>query len=525
LSLWGSEFLNLTEDCSQLASNHQERDLISKMLPDLQGAQVLIGSHGTITQSMLEAVGASSVRAADLHGFAGPTAERNFTLIAIGKLVAELGMICNFTPQAFSLKNKLIEQRNLLVIPFVVPSVVSSVFSPTVQSKASVSLSVLQYFNFLYCAADLEVQPTNFYVLLKPFRLYCWICMIICSLILPLVLKLELKGNNTRYGYFRLLFVILSALVSQGTNTEETIILTLTRNNTRKLSRSKILILWILFSFVLNNIYSGALTSFLISPVEKDVIKDVAGLDQNRHRLIYTDKGFFGYIMLMVEQMIVSINSNSGSNERSPLQNLYLGKIVKSSIPLMIDALAFESKTALFGPYALILTYWSMLTMKISQERYTQLGKKLRRECHIGKYLDSAFSVPEVWIFRDLSLKENVPNRTETEQSQILYINLDETEDKGDELLAASVGKVFDNLHDNGIHAFWMDVFFRIQVANRAQDVNRFKSRTEVTVEVPVQPMGLYNGSSSIIFVVYLVCIGVCIIAFLCEVLVHRVRV
>src|SRR5438067_1630078 len=106
--------------------------------------------------------------------------------------------------------------------------------------------------------------------------------------------------------------------------------------------------------------------------------------------------------------MIIKRNAEEHHNATAaaPLEQL-LSKDrvhIKPTLQTLISTLAFEDNTALFGPYGLVLTYWSILTNSISSAKQngtmTTLGiQRLNtRKCHMGKSLESAYSVPEVWI-------------------------------------------------------------------------------------------------------------------------------
>lgn len=62
-----------------------------------------------------------------------------------------------------------------------------------------------------------------------------------------------------------------------------------------------------------------------------------------------------------------------------------------------------------------------------------------------------------------------------------------------------------------------MHFFYRIQGTKRAQDLNRFKSKTETIVDIPVEPLGFYKGNVSVIFVFYTISILICAGVFTCE--------
>jgi len=453
---------------------------MSHPTPNLLGAEVLIGTHNIITQTMLNSV--TPARAADLHGFSGITKERSFTLLVIGKLVAEFGKICNFTPVVVKLNDVekgIVNETDFAgtIIPFVVPKVVMKNCCPLAKTHASMSLTVYQYFNFVYCDIDRD-RNSNLGILLLPFEVSCWLFIALFVFLVPLLLTTKMPKR-----YFDLLFVTFASLLSQE--------ISVTRRN-----RSILLILWVFGTMVLNTLYSGVLTSFVISPGEKDVIRTVDELSGRNYRLLYADSGFFKYVSSMVQQLL-SVDESMGNNktmsDKTSLELLVQSIQFDSSLPAMIESLAMGSgSSALFGPFLLVMEYWFILTKKI--DSYSG-SSKTRRSCHLGKSLSSKYAHPEVWIFKE-----------------------------GNLVSSAELARVFNRLHANGIHEFWMDVFERIQGSPRAQDLNKFKTSTDIKVEIPVEPLGFHNGSTAVVFLLGAMGVMISFAAFLIEIFWNLLR-
>lgn len=452
------------------------------ILPNLNGATLLIGANkGVITQALLDTV--AGARTFDIHGFTGYTKDRNKTLLAIGKLVTELAQLCNFTPKAIPLGNPSVamklfenESNSGILIPFVVPSVVSPHFTPLSKTKASVMLSVYQYFNFLYCAQSENVLRIDMKVIALPFDKYIWMLLILSVILI------------TVFGSYAIIprDATAMALTSVGALFSQTTSATRATTNYYWKNRSFLLLLWIACCFVLNNLYSGVVTSILVAPVEPDVIKTVDGLVSRNYRLASHDQ--FKYVFKMTEKIAL------GQKPNSSLRSLVQTVVIFPSAPQFMEGLAFQRNLAMFAPYMVAMAFWQILTERNSVAwKRTRKPQLRNRYCHLGKELSSTHSLPEVWIFR-------------MKQQQ----------------LSKELGHTFSRIDSVGIHDYWMKVFFRLQVTRRAQNIYRFKSKTEVKEDLPVEPLNLHKGSIVVIFVMYALCTCICVVLFLGENLYKR---
>ncbi|CAL8089549.1 unnamed protein product [Orchesella dallaii] len=445
-------------------NNRNSNDM--NFIPKLNGSSILIGTHGLVTQTMLSSI--SNARAADIYGFSGITQERNKTLIAIGKLVTEVAKLCNFTPLVSDLSDihsGKVDKTSYsgLIIPFVVPKLVASHYTPLEKTGGSIFLSVYQYFNFVYCDINRDIQKIQLDLVLQPFDMLVWLFILIGSIIMSLMM-----GFTTNTGFQTGVFMTVAGIFSD----------VITLNN-----KSKLLLLWLLSSFILNNLYSGVLTSLLIAPVEPDVMRRVDDLVERNYHFVYTTAGYFKTILFMTKLMAADSPVNSSLR-------ILAGSIeVRNTLPELINSLAFETQTVLFGPFLLIMMYWKFLTEKNEQEAKKSNTLKFKRFCHMGKELSSAYSIPEAWVFN--------MNHEGVKSSHFSHL--------------------FYRLDANGIHPYWMHFFYRIQGTKRAQDLNRFKSKTEPKEEVPVEPLGLHKGSVAVIFVLYVICVVICVLVFSTE--------
>lgn len=414
-----------------------------------------------------------NARPADIYGFSGITQERNKTLLAIGKLVAEVAKICNFTPFVSPLdeiKSGKVDPStfNGFIIPFVAPKIVAPYYYPLDKTRGEIFLAVYQYFNFVYCDLDHDIQTLNFNLLLQPFDVWIWTWLIVGAFLVTFGLWLPAFKSRPWSGLGRAVFMTISGIFSD------------TIHDTSK--KNTIILLWLVLCFIFNNLYSGVLTSLLIAPVEKDVIDTVDEAADRKYHFVYTEAGFFKTILFMTKVMAANSQTNSS------LQILTKTIEMKETLPGLIQSVAFGSHTILFAPFLLIMQYWTMLT-EMNEQRFKKTRKvKHKRFCHMGKELSSTYSIPETWVIL-MNQQEGKPN-------------------------SAQILRLLYHLDANGIHPYWMHFFFRIQGANRAQDLTRFKSKTEAFVEVPIEPLAFYKGSISTIFALYGICIIIAVIAF-----------
>ncbi|CAL8089543.1 unnamed protein product [Orchesella dallaii] len=411
-------------------------------------------------------------RTFDIYGFSGFTQERNNTLLAIGKLLTEFAQLCNFTPvigqlsDPSSLDQLYNDDKNLgMIIPFVVPAVVSSHFAPMVKTNASLVLSCFKYFNFVYCSQSKDVVGIDLTVIIKPFDIYLWLALILCSVLITATGSLTITKNVTRMA-----LISVAALFSQ--------------NAARKRNRHLLISLWLVTCLIINNMYSGEVSSELVAPVEQDIIKTVDDLASRKYRLVYHSQS--NYVINMIKKM-------TGSHKSTSSLSILLQSIVvfpnKSS---QIEKLAFDSHVAVFTPYIATMTYWRTLTQTIKQAYERKKEVKFKRRCYLGRDLTSTYSIPEVWIFRMKNPK-----------------------------LSSDLAHAFTRMESAGINDYWTKVSYRLQVAQRAQDVNIFKSKTQAKVDDLVEPLSLYTGNTLVIFVVFFICVTICVVAFCMEMLVQ----
>ncbi|CAL8089555.1 unnamed protein product [Orchesella dallaii] len=444
-------------------------------IPNLNGSIMVIGGNiGILNQNLLDTV--ASARIFDMHGFSGYTQERNNTLLAIGKIVTELAHLCNFTPIIRQLSEPSSVQSlyndkgtSGMIMPFVVPAVVSRQFVPMIKTRASLVLSVYQYFNFVYCEQSKDVLGIDLRKLAQPFRLNTWLALIFSFVLMTAAGSLVITKNVTSMA-----LISVAALFSQ------------TQAN---YNRHPLLPLWLLCCLILNHMYSGDVTSELVAPVEQDVIKSVDDLVTRKYHLVYTPR--FKYMIKMAEKM-ASVGKTNGSSNSSSLHILLNSIIFLPTTPDFLKALAFQPRSAFFAPYMATMSFWHTVS-NMNKKAYRRTRKvKFKRYCNLGRELSTAHSIPEVWIFK---MKD--PN------------------------MSTLLAHTFHRIDSAGIHDFWMKVFFRLQVASRAQDVYIFKSKTEVVTEETIEPLSLFKGNVLVIFIMFFICIVICVTIFLVEMLIY----
>ncbi|CAL8089552.1 unnamed protein product [Orchesella dallaii] len=451
-------------------------------IPNFKGAPLLIAHRGTLSQSLVDSI--APARAADIYGFFGVTRERNTTLVGIGKLVTEFARICNFTPVVVpqgEVTNGLINESSFtgMISPYTGPSTISACCNPLKTSRASITLTQYKLFNFVYCDVEREIQQTNLQILLQPFNNLIWVILLTAIFLMTICLSRTMK-----IGLSLSFFVTIGSVFSIA-------------NITVSKTKSALLSLWLIGCLLINNMYSGVLTSLLISPAGQDVMKSWDDLITREFHLVSIPQGFFKNIMIMMQGIVETIaaatevahkgrgvggggdinqkHSSSSFQKNFTLQILYSSIEMKSNLTELINALAFQPKVAMFGTYLLIMMYWIILTEKNQQEFQKSGNRNMRRYCHMGKELNHMYSIPEIWIFK---MNPTITNISSHDMARLFY-----------------------RLEQNGIHIYWMEVHARLQTP-RAQDVYRFKSRTEVKEDVPVEPLGFNKGSVYIIFFV-----------------------
>lgn len=239
--------------------------------------------------------------------------------------------------------------------------------------------------------------------------------------------------------------------------------------------------------------YSGVLTSLLIAPLQQDVLRIVDDLKKKNYNFLYTNAGYFKNIVFMTKLMA------KYSPVSSSLQILTNEIQMKETLPELVRSLAFNSRTVLFGPFLLIMMYWKLLTEANEEDHRQTKNKNLKRYCHMGKELSSTYSIPEAWaiVSNDFQRKVNINGGNSIDK------NNNSNGIATAILLSSNMLNLLHRLEANGIHPYWMHFFYRIQGTKRAHDLNRFKSKTETILEIPVEPLGFYRGNVSVIFSIY----------------------
>ncbi|XP_035712109.1 uncharacterized protein LOC118437285 [Folsomia candida] len=439
---------------------------MSLKMPNFQGAPIILGTHRLFTQTVVDSV--YNLRAADFYGYSGPMLERNSTLPGIAKIAAEFSKFCNFTPIVKEL-DELGKSENFTgaVIPFVVGSVVSKTKNCCGgHIETSVSLSFYHEFNFAYCDFNREIVPNDVSLLLYPMDSMTWIFLLVSSMLLCIYF---IVGGKLRKGWEDKSGAIFSVFATY----------LLFNWKTRTTNNSGLLILWSFVFIVLNNCYSGVLTSLLVAPLQLDVITGVKGLVEKKYNLTFGTFGAFSYVLILVGNLLESQKVNS---DNSSLPGLTLSTALKlPTLPEFIETVAFTPKTATFGPWEYSSQLWNTLQNRNDEYNARTKHKSKQRSCHIGRELSSQDANPTFWIFK-------FPGKETTSR----------------------VSHAFNRMHSSGIHDYWMNVFFWMQASPRAQDVNKYKSISEVksTTGGKVWPLGFDRGSVSVVFRIYLICIA-----------------
>ncbi|OXA63244.1 hypothetical protein Fcan01_01171 [Folsomia candida] len=458
---------------------------MSPHIPNLLGAPTILSTHHLFTQTLIESV--LNLRSADFYGFTGPMVERNHTLPGIAKIAAEFSKICNFTPvvvdlQEFETNGIDLTKYRGAVVPFVVQNIITATQNccQTV-TNTTVSLSFYHKFNFAYCDFNREIIPNDLSLLLYPFDPKTWMYLLLLSVLLAFYF---LIADRKEVSKFESIYTIFAAYLlfywpSRGTQ------------------KSKLIVLWFMACIVLNTIYSGVLTSLLVAPLQLDVIKNVEELADRKYNLTFANVGHFSYIILLVGNLFKSQEAaellkpkhSNVTPTSSPGLTLSTA-ILQPTLHEFIETLSTTPATATFGPWEYSSYIWTMVQARNEAMNKKTKKKSKLRTCHIGRELSSKNANPTFWIFK-------FPQQIESD----------------------SFAYAFNVMHASGIHDYWMNTFFWMQACKRAQDVNKYKTISEVVSSVggEVWPLGFDKGSVSVVFRLYVVCIFLCVLVFLLE--------
>ncbi|CAL8108406.1 unnamed protein product [Orchesella dallaii] len=128
-------------------------------------------------------------------------------------------------------------------------------------------------YNFAYCAPPNFERMVDFYILLYPFPNIMWICLLIALVLSMAVLLRKISGREIISTFLSL----VSALVLMSVVFDKNV----------RLKHSALFMSWMFVAIVLNNLYTGILTSLLVKPLEEETFRELKDLVENNFTGIF----------------------------------------------------------------------------------------------------------------------------------------------------------------------------------------------------------------------------------------------
>lgn len=314
--------------------------------------------------------------------------------------------------------------------------------------------------NFVYCSfrEGMRGVEWDFTIFLKPFGRWVWL-ITITSLILISLLAFPKK---TRYSSLRVILSSISVLISPGMSALP-----------KKWDRSLLFTLWMLVCYVVVTFYSGHITSNVISPSPEMTLKSIFELEDAKYHLLMPGGSSIPNTIKYARKLA------HVSHEMNLLWRIFSGNhyFIEDTYPKLIQRLA-SSKDK-----------WASFTISHYAPRVAITANDLQRQkkCHVGRQLVRAGET--FYAF--------APPRSK------------------------KLMEVFAILVDVGIIPRWFEELTATASSSRVQDRVRILSWTKVKDDpAPVRALHMEERIITI-FLLYLACIIISLLCFICEYLIY----
>lgn len=328
--------------------------------------------------------------------------------------------------------------------------------------------------NFAYCGIPHKISDKfwSLRIFTDSFDKHTWLVLAFLIILTGIILSIY---ASSIIGVFLTLSVLLSAGPSGI-------------KSGKKLQQNFFLVIWMLCSTILINYYTGDVTSLLITPPEDQIIENITEI----YRQNYTFAMQYGYILTLFNetyQETAVAEQTYDTPARKALREMYRKAVV-------IEGTEFFKALASPGKYCAL--HYEVGALKIANtaneyiaEEYKKnpkLRRRAKKKCYVGRKIFS--------------------------NGELYYGFLP----PGSKQLA----KLFQFIAESGIYDRWADEYNGIQSSIRVQDRNKVLSPVEFLkdVEDTVKPLHI-DGRVGKVFLIWGLCLPVCIIVFLLEKLVY----
>lgn len=323
----------------------------------------------------------------------------------------------------------------------------------------SVLLTEALHLNFVYCGVihSKFESPFRLGIFTTSFDIYCWISLICSFGMVVVCIYLQ-----TRNSLISVVLILLSTLLTPGIS-----------GLTKETKKLVMQVVWMLSCIVLTNLYLGEFTSMLVKPSEPNVLENVRQLRENNFTLLYPTHSYYKSIR------------NAAVKKESPFKILNIEVVSDNIINLEDKELKFIEILTSKNSKQAFIHFWT-LAIHFADIAKEYLGKQKVKSavtCHVGKTLIQVNS------FNYLILPPN---------NDIVF-------------------RVYQNFFDSGIYRRWEDETIGLSISSRIQDRAKVRSPTKlVDDDLTVTSLKLERRMSKL-FLLWAICLAVCLVAFVCE--------
>lgn len=247
----------------------------------------------------------------------------------------------------------------------------------------------------------------------------------------------------------------------------------------RRWRKSKLFIAWMLACLVVSNLYSGEMTSQIISPVPDQAFESISDIERHNYTLAFNN-----IIALdMINATVTSLSTKAFvSRQASSLKKVMETKGVQV---FKNDKDFFQRLTQTGSSKVASVFLWPFAMWAVSQaNKLTKKRFPIKSKCYLGKEV-----IPSGEIYYGFT----PPGSTQ-------------------------MGRAFQKLKSAGIVQLWEWEFFAMAFSNRVQDRRRFASPTKYVDAEAVRIVALtMSGKMVTIFLIWALGIASCVFGFFCE--------
>lgn len=245
-------------------------------------------------------------------------------------------------------------------------------------------------FNFVYCDVPRQKldSPFTLTAFTEPFHFTVWLYLLASIIATAILVNSELISARVQFH----LTPVLSALITPG-------LVWSCSKIRRKLNYSGLFLLWTVCCLILVNFYSGAVTSFLITPPEGDPMTKIKHLLERNYALIFDGLVRFGLLKGTVQAYMSLLDRERMRNVNENMQ--VLENLLKSS-SVVEEEDEFIEKIAYSGKFSSVVGWPYALYIATKANELITTRKKLvegdDRSCLVGKELISGGPLFHVFI-------------------------------------------------------------------------------------------------------------------------------